>query len=286
MSSVDSTIVVGLDESEQSLRAVEWAAAEAAATGSGLIVCHVTPIGPRVDPRLGQVYDDVLAHARRMAQKVVSEVRERWPGLSVTSVITSGPAAAALAAEAAHSRLLVVGCRGVGAFGGLQLGSVSAQVAAHAACPVVVVHGTAAVPPAGAPVLVGVDQSGSEPALAFAFDFAARHNRALVVVHGYRLPTPDPWPDPSLGAPPRSYQRAAVELVGAAVQAWQEKYPDVPVQTLTIDARPAPELIDRSADAALVVVGSRGQGFAGLMLGSVSQHVLRHAECPVAVVRH
>jgi nucleotide-binding universal stress UspA family protein len=75
-------------------------------------------------------------------------------------------------------------------------------------------------------------------------------------------------------------------LLSERLAGWSEKYPDVPVQRLVTRHRPAATLIEQSAHAQLVVVGSRGRGgFAGLLLGSVSHALLHHAACPVAVVR-
>ena len=67
---------------------------------------------------------------------------------------------------------------------------------------------------------------------------------------------------------------------------WREKYPDLRVAPIVVHDRPARALTERSGDAQLVVVGSRGHGgLAGMLLGSVSQALLHHAGCPVAVVR-
>lgn len=285
MSSADAVIVVGVDGSQQSLHALDWAATEAAATAANLIICHVLALDPGVDLRMRAVYEDVRAHGQRVVDSALEHVRAGWPALPATAAVRSGTTAAALAAEAEPNRTVVVGSRGVGAFRGLLLGSVSAQLAAHAPGPVVVVHGSTPVPPAGAPVVVGVDQSGSEAALAFGFDFAARRQRPLVALRAFRLPGPDPWIDRSLGAPSASYRREAIALLDDAVRPWVEKYPGLSVDRLVRYADPAPALLEHSAEAALVVVGSRGHGgFGGLLLGSVSQHVVRHAECPVAVL--
>ncbi|MGX7829609.1 universal stress protein [Actinokineospora sp. 24-640] len=71
-----------------------------------------------------------------------------------------------------------------------------------------------------------------------------------------------------------------------AMSGWTEKYPDVPVRRAVTRGHPARTLTGIAAGAALLVVGSRGAGgFRGLLLGSVSQGVLHHATCPVAIVR-
>jgi nucleotide-binding universal stress UspA family protein len=100
------------------------------------------------------------------------------------------------------------------------------------------------------------------------------------------------WIVPSLGSPASpvpDLDRAEEEArnrLEQALQAWTDRYPDVPVRRVAIVKGAAKALIDESARAGLVVVGSRGYGtFTGAVLGSVSRHVLHHAECPVAVVR-
>ena len=62
--------------------------------------------------------------------------------------------------------------------------------------------------------------------------------------------------------------------------------PAVDVRTSVEEGNPAQVLIERSKEADLIVLGSRGHGgFKGMLLGSVSQHLVAHAECPVVVVR-
>jgi nucleotide-binding universal stress UspA family protein len=114
--------------------------------------------------------------------------------------------------------------------------------------------------------------------------------------HGSELLLISVWtPSPAEIAPPfGSFPWGTnVDLTEAAEQAHQEllqgvmgEQDDVKVKTQVVSGNAAKVLIDSSQDADLLVVGSRGHGgFAGMLLGSVSQHVAAHASCPVVVVR-
>lgn len=75
-------------------------------------------------------------------------------------------------------------------------------------------------------------------------------------------------------------------LLDDTLSPWQERHPGVTVQRRLVRSRVRPALIEASGEAQLVVAGARGRGgFTGLLLGSVSQALLHHAHCPVAVVR-
>jgi nucleotide-binding universal stress UspA family protein len=135
-------------------------------------------------------------------------------------------------------------------------------------------------------VLVGVDGSASSrAALRWAAAEAADHGADLVVV--------DVWEPPLLpAAGSGSVPQAGVADTGpesTLVTVIKEELgedPSVRVQPRVKRGNPAEVLIEESADADLLVVGTRGRGgFAGLVLGSVSQHVAAYARCPVAVVR-
>jgi nucleotide-binding universal stress UspA family protein len=137
-------------------------------------------------------------------------------------------------------------------------------------------------------IVVGVDGSpGSRKALTWAAAEAADHRAELVVVNVWEHTLMPPAgsvtvsehyvPDPS---------QATAEQLVAVIKEELGDEPKVLVQPRVKQGSPAKVLIDESADADLLVVGTRGHGgFAGLVLGSVSQHVAAYAQCPVAVVR-
>jgi nucleotide-binding universal stress UspA family protein len=81
-------------------------------------------------------------------------------------------------------------------------------------------------------------------------------------------------------------QRRAEQMLRETVERVRSDHPSVKVVTAVIEGPPARVLVDMSAEAYLLVVGSRGRGgFSGLLLGSVSQQCVHHAHCPVTVVR-
>jgi nucleotide-binding universal stress UspA family protein len=140
-------------------------------------------------------------------------------------------------------------------------------------------------------IVVGVDGSdSSRKALAWAYDEAGHHGASLVVVTTWHPPAL-PMTPPYGSIPPDDYEsqprREALELLERFTSELVPKDPAVDVRTSVEEGKnPAESLIDRSKEADLVVVGSRGHGgFVGMLLGSVSQHLVAHAECPVVVVR-
>jgi nucleotide-binding universal stress UspA family protein len=137
-------------------------------------------------------------------------------------------------------------------------------------------------------IVVGVDGSpGSKTALNWAADEAADHGADLVVLDVWE---PTLLPSMGSGSVPQTGvadpgQRAA-ENLQEVIKAELGEDPRILVRPRVKQGNPAEVLIEESADADLLVVGTRGRGgFAGLVLGSVSQHVAAYAKCPVAVVR-
>ena len=137
-------------------------------------------------------------------------------------------------------------------------------------------------------IVVGVDGSpGSRSALTWAAAEAAEHGADLVVVNAWEHTLLPPAGSVSVSGHyvPDPSQRTADDLVQVIKEELGEE-PPVLVQPHVKQGRPAKVLIDESANADLLVVGQRGHGgFAGLVLGSVRQHVAAYAQCPVTVVR-
>lgn len=140
-------------------------------------------------------------------------------------------------------------------------------------------------------IVVGVDGSDiSRNALNWAYEEAAHHGASLTVVTAWHPPAL-PMTPPYGNLPPEDYgdqpRKEALELLERFTSELVPKDPGVDVRTSVEEGKnPSRVLIERSKEADLLVVGSRGHGgFAGMLLGSVSQHLVAHAECPVVVVR-
>ena len=137
-------------------------------------------------------------------------------------------------------------------------------------------------------IVVGVDGSpGSRAALTWAAAEAGDHGADLIVLNVWEHTLLPPAGSVSVSERfvPDESQRTTDELVQVIKDELGED-PPVVVQPRVKQGRPAKVLIEESANAELLVVGQRGHGgFAGLVLGSVSQHVAAYAHCPVTVVR-
>jgi nucleotide-binding universal stress UspA family protein len=281
-------IIVGADGSRHSVRAVEWAADEAALRGSELRIVHATApwlYEENVDPRLVSVREWLLAGAQEIIGAAVEAARARAGGLAVDGEIAPGGAARALLERARDASVIVLGSHGVGTVAGLLLGSTALQVVAHTPVPAVVVRHVE--PVMRQEIAVGVDgPSPDEPALAFAFEEAGLRRARLRAVHV--------WSDPGttgFGAMtplvynPESVAEERTRRLNETLAPWREKHPDVQVVTEVVHGRPVRILAGVSARADLLIVGTRGLGgFKGLVLGSVSHGLLHHAHCPLVVI--
>ncbi|MFF2200208.1 universal stress protein [Streptomyces sp. NPDC058145] len=283
-------ITAGVDGTEESLAALDWAAREAVRRGLPLRVVHAwryaeaLPTADR-DTQHGWVSEGV--------REAVRTVSGRHPELEVAVDVLEGGVAEALTGAAAQSELLVLGSRGHGSVMGFLLGSVGRQVIAETARPVVLVRAgdRAAAEAAGRDVVVG--QHGgpqdSAAALRFAFETAAVRGATVRAVRAWTLPPVFAYSPGSLklldeagGLEP--YEKQAL---ADALRPWQERFPQVPVAEHVEMGSAGQVLLSMAGRAQLMVVGRRSRRTAvGARIGSVAHGVLHHAECPVAVVPH
>jgi nucleotide-binding universal stress UspA family protein len=281
-------VVVGVDGSPRGLVAVEAAAAEAALRRRPLRIVHAfacPPGGPTVPAGVSETALRACQdRARRHLDDAVATAAKCAPDVRTTAEMLSGTAVPALLAESEHAHLLVLGGRGLGGLD-LLVGSVAAQTATHARCPVVIVRGD---PLSDGPVVVGVDGSPiSVLALDFAAEEASLRDAELVALHawggndGTELNADLPMTYESWDGEEEERRVLAEAMAGIG-----ERYPDVRVRRQVRRGSARRLLAEWSYTAQLIVVGSRGHGgFAGLLLGSVGQHLLHRAGCPTAVVR-
>jgi nucleotide-binding universal stress UspA family protein len=278
-----------VDGSPSSRLALRWAAGKAAAAGQPLHVVHAleAEVVLREHEQLGT--REAAADDDAVLTSAMKLVAAEAPEVHAVAHSVTGFAVTTLTAASRLAGTLVAGSRGRGAIPAALLGSVSQQLVLHSCCPVVIVRDSRALtPPQGAPVVVGVDGSEeSAGAVGYAFEHAAETGRPLIAVHSWWWEPLDgvndgePWTGDWTQI---STQEGA--LLAESLAGWREKYPDVHVEERSARGDPVVDLLEQSRGAALAVVGSRGRGgFAGLLLGSVSQRVLKRASCPVAVVR-
>lgn len=283
-----SRIIVGVDESSAAAEAVRWAIREQSLRRGELTAVlawsylgqHHRSGESAFSPDYSEadalaVLDAALAAA---APGEASAIERR--------AVCDLPARALLDASA-DADLLVVGARGLGGFRGLLLGSVSQQCVHHATVPVVVVRE----PPRPVTgqrerIVVAVDGSAtSQRALDWALDEARLRGAQLIVLHAWQPAIlPAAAPAVAMADAPWLGDDAA-RLVQQQLDASPSDGLTTPPEPVVVCGNPAAAILDAATSASLVVVGSRGRGgFAGLLLGSVSQQVVHHAPCPVVVV--
>jgi nucleotide-binding universal stress UspA family protein len=285
-------VVVGIDGSECDELAIRWATKEASMRRLPLRVVNVLDPPVMARPLDIDLADRILTYGREHARQIVDDgaarARSLVPDVEVTPTVVTGQVVPALLAETANARLVVLGSGRRFDATRVRLGSVAAHVSAHATCPVIVarspVTGELATAVGRGGIVVGVDGSAiSEAAIAFAFEEASWRGLGLTVIHAWqtaRMPV-------TFDVAEATREAAEERVLAEALAGWSEKYPDVQVMSRLVRDHPARALMEESMGAVLLVLGSHGRGrFAEMVLGSVSQVVLRHASTSIAIVRN
>ncbi|MBB4984272.1 universal stress protein [Streptomyces nymphaeiformis] len=287
---MESPLVVGVDGSDPSLTALDWAVDEAVRYGLPLRIVHAS---------LWERYEGVVPtwatdrpSGQILAENIVGiaaeRARRRAPDLPLATAVLAEDASTALLREGQEGAILVVGSRGRGEFADLLLGSVGLIVAARAHCPVVVVRGDRhALEARHGRVLLGVGEHDVDsPAVRFAFREAAARDAELDVVRTWRRPAHEPIDHPLLsGNRAIHLAEQSSELLDKALEAAVTEHPRVRLRRAILEGPAHRVLTERSAAADLLVVGARRRdGLVGLELGRVAHRALHHATCPVAVV--
>lgn len=287
-------VLVGVDGSEASLHALDWAAAYARRVGWSLhVVCSYSLpsfTAASLDGGYAALDDSAIQEG---AKAVLAEAQDRVArtGVRVTAAVATGDPAGVLVELSKDYGLAVVGTRGRGGFTERLLGTVSSALPAHAHCPTVVVPLRDAspddVPRPLQRIVVGVDGSPSaDLALRHAIRQADAWDAELVAVAGVPV---------GAGAGLLAWLPASIdheqvladvkEGLDVIVDRHEAEHPGRTIRRIVLDGTGAELLTEFSGASDLIVVGSRGRGgFRGLLLGSTSQAVLHHSSCPVMVV--
>lgn len=289
-------VLVGVDGSDASYKAVWWAANYAAHSHLGLaiVVVYSLPSYAAVsfDTGYTQMVDgdaawtgsqSVLAKAKGIAleQGLAEE--------DVDTLVVTGDPSATLVELSRDYDLIVIGSRGKGGLAERLLNTTSSSLPAYAYCPVVVVPYTddqgnmVHLDSSIRRVVVASDDSRwGARAIDVAGDLAAGWSAALTVVTA--LPTPN-----------SSVKKTELEIretlsptdtaQDEIIRRMREVHPELEVQAKTAHETASKALLSEAADADVIVVGSRGRaGLTGLLLGSKSQDLIQHSSKPVYVV--
>lgn len=287
-------IVVGIDGSEESLAAVQWAAVAAAQRGVPLCILHVVEhhVEPaahaeilRYDPHhWGRIRHSLPHEARSALGRAWRRAADAAFGVDLRVAAVFGRTDQVLTAITGRAPLLAIGTRGNGGATGLRFGSVARCLASRARCPVVFT--SAGSRPEVREIVVGTDDScAATAALGFSFGEAG--------VRGARLTAMYVWAHPEAGRldgyhdwvlSVDAVNDSAASLLYEQVSPWRDRYPNVIVTESPVRGHPGRTLALASRSSDLIVIGGhRGEAFAKGM-GQVTYDMLQHAQCPVAII--
>lgn len=284
-------VIAGTDGSDDSLRAVEWAAGEAALRGATLRIVSapaLPPVMPWHQPLLGKpdvIADAVIELSEQALASAACRAAAAEPAVVVQTVLEPGRPAQALIKAAAGASMIVVASSGSGGIPGRASGPVSQSVATRAGCPVVVVRKDGL--PTQREIVVGIRDLDQPAAITFAFEEAALRRARLRAVHAWRWFPPKVGPAATRrsGAVAQDVMQQTARWLTELLGFWQEKFPEVDVVEDVRRTSPGRVLAASSATADLVVLGRNApEDIEHRYANAVTHAVLNHAHGPVAIV--
>lgn len=289
MDTLVGSIVVGVDDSEASRRALHWAADQAVLERRGITLVHavdmVTPAYTDIAAINPQEAREALrAEGAAVLDAAGADLAQRNPQLEQRQVFRFGDPRELLLELSHGAHMVVVGSRGRGALRHLLLGSVGVALVRHAECPVVV-HRPGRPGQQHHGIVVGADASEEAlTVLEFAYREASLRNLPLTVLHCFWDVQASYGDTRAVRGQPTDLEEERLQL-GELMAGMSEKYPDVEVIPELARGLPQEALVNLGDRMNLIVVGTHHTGrLTQLLFGSVSLSVVEHATCPVAVV--
>ena len=281
------TIVVGVDDSAPSERALLWAIEQAALERRALTLVHSAGDGkagwlrrPEVNP--GQIHEAMRSEGRSVLDRALELVERQDPDLEVRTVLELVDPRLMLISLSRQAAMVVLGSRGRGPIASMVLGSVSIAVAREATCPVVILR-PELIGRVGHGVLVGVDGTErSRPAVEFAFLLAAQRGLPLTALHCFT-------DGRGTGVGEVAADEVGLDeqwlLVAEGVGGMGEKFPDVEVHLALARGTAEDCLVRAGRTMDVVVLGPHYRHSPmAFFEDRVGQEVIEHADCVVVVV--
>lgn len=285
-------IYVGLDGSDIALEACRWAAHYADRGHVPITLVHALPdvqwyLGAAAIADENALFEELRTIGNRALSAAEALLHEIAPTVKVETVLTRNPIAAFIASVSESASLVVVGSSHRNVLSDLVLGGETIRICNSAKSPVLVwkpskeAHTDTVLP-----VVVGVDYSDrSNQVVVTAFEYARALGAPLIANHLWQIGA-------AVGI---GYSAVLVDWEGIRAEQTRrlhelmdplcEKFADVKTTMTAIEGSPGRRLQELSAQAQLVVVGSRGHSkLVGAVLGSVSQNMIHHSDCSVLVV--
>lgn len=279
-------IVVGVDGSDDGLRAVRFGAGTADRTGGELLLVNA------VDDTLmagawGVVYDPEVLQAAGVTsnEEAKAVALERLPEERIKTEVVMGSPGGVLSRLSEVADLIVLGRRAASGLERMFVGSTSVAVVSNASCPVVVISAAAHPNPVGVKGLIGVGlqtDPGSEATLVAGFRQAERLGCKLEIVHAVQPPvglfarrlTPTQLDEQV------RFAKGGIEAIARSVAG---RFPGVEYEVSVAADSPINELVTRSANYDLLVLGTGASSIPGFSLGGLMRGLMAHAECPLFI---